>query len=244
MNAPDLRELLEVRRLEAVGSGRRRRRRRRRRGPGRRAGSGRRSAAAGVRRRRVLVVSPVPSGGCSQPTSSAGPVGGAGAASGAATQPRTTGSAGPSGAGDRERGHHPVAVAPVVLAAGDETVPSGTQVPSIVDRLADPVAGNGSSGPIASASGTGSCCGQVGGLGRAALLPGVVLPGAEPTGGDHAGQRQQVRAPEPRGEQAGHARPDYGHWHGPTRKPASQLVIPLDHRPGRRLRSPACRCSP
>ena len=46
-------------------------------------------------------------------------------------------------------------------------MPSGTQVPSTVDRPADPSPGNGSSGPITSASGTGSARVRSTGLGRA-----------------------------------------------------------------------------
>ena len=61
---------------------------------------------------------PVPSAGCSQPTNSAGPgrgrrrVGGVGHPAPHHREGRVV------GAGDRQRGHHPVAVAPVVLAPG------------------------------------------------------------------------------------------------------------------------------
>ena len=83
--------------------------------------------------------------------------GGAGAASTSATQPRTTGSAGSSASPDGQRGDHPEAVGAVVLAARTRR-PSTPAARCRSTRTGCPTwsPGNGSSGPITSASGSGS----------------------------------------------------------------------------------------
>ena len=156
-------------------------RRTRRTGPGRRAGS--RSAIRSWGSTSSVgssSVAPVPSGGCSQPTSSAVAGRRRRRRCRVGDQPRTTGIAALA-AVDRERGDHPVAVPAVVLAAARRR--PCRPAPRCRSRITGwPTSrpGNGSSGPITSASGTGVSVGQVARRVGAAGLPRVVLPQAQP----------------------------------------------------------------
>ncbi len=83
-------------------------------------------------------------------------------------------------------------------------MPSGTQVPSTVDRLPDPVARERVVRPHHVGQRHRVGVGQVGGLGGAVRLPGVELPEPQADGHGHQHDGEEVRAPVPRGELAGH----------------------------------------
>ena len=118
------------------------RRRTRRTGPGRRAARGRRSAAAGSTSSvGSSSTAPVPSGGCSQPTRSALPSGGAGALRRVGDPAEDDRQRRPVRAADRRAGSPSSSRrAPSCSRPETKTVPSGTQVALDGHRLADRVA--------------------------------------------------------------------------------------------------------
>ena len=82
---------------------------------------------------------PVSSGGCSSPTSAAAPWGAAGRLAGSVSHPRTTGISEPEAVTTGVTAQYPVC--PSRCRPEMKTVPAGSQVPSTVDRPAQPVAG-------------------------------------------------------------------------------------------------------
>ena len=202
--------------------------------------------------------SPVPSGGCSQPTSSVSPGRRWGSSSGLGDPAADDRERRLVRAADRERGDHPVAVArPSCSRPDTSTVPSGTQVPSTItgwptwspgervvgpDRLGQRDRLGAGSGPAASAarrSCHASYC-QAPSSTAAATATSASRCTPQKRGASRRGTpilRRPGRILVARD----------AHWPGsqPCDPGTSRtLVRPLDHRATGRLRSSACRCSP
>ena len=153
-------------------------------------------------------LAPVPSAGCSQPTNSPVPDGAPGRVGGVGHPAPHDREGRVVGAGDRQRGHHPEAVAPVVLAPGHVERALGDPGAAQDDRLADPGARERVVGAHHRGQRLGLHPGQVDGLGHAPGVPRVVLPEAERARG-RDGARAPAGAPPSSAERAVRAPPQH-----------------------------------